>query len=203
MSIILYGHPMSSATPVAALLAELDIPHLQKKVNIHAGEQRRPDYLSINPHGKVPTLTVHGAPMFEALAIMLWLAERYGYEQKLWPRSGTPDHMQAMSWCVWAYVTYGSMLVRLQVATQGESELRHESHAAAARAGLDEMLARLDARLSERPWMLGEQYSLTDLIVGSVIGYSAYLGAPVASHPHVQRWLNTLQARPAMQVDCH
>ncbi|MNR06994.1 hypothetical protein D3C85_1230940 [compost metagenome] len=49
--------------------------------------------------------------------------------------------------------------------------------------------------------MLGSDYSLADLVVGSVIGYTAFLGAPVASHPHVQAWLSRVQARPAMQGD--
>jgi GST-like protein len=139
--------------------------------------------------------------MFEALAIMLWLSDRYGYEQKLWPRSGTPEHMQAMSWCTWAYVTYGSVLVRLHVATNGHESLRHEGHAAAAKEGLNELLGLLDARLAAQRWMLGNDYSLVDLMVGSVIGYSVYLGAPVDAHPHVQSWLKTLQDRPAMRVD--
>ena len=49
--------------------------------------------------------------------------------------------------------------------------------------------------------MLGEAYSLVDLIVGSVIGYSAYIDAPVASHPTTLAWLQKVQARPSMQID--
>jgi glutathione S-transferase len=45
------------------------------KVDITTGEQRRPACLALNPNGKVPTLTVDGAPMFEALAIAIWLGE--------------------------------------------------------------------------------------------------------------------------------
>ena len=66
--IVLYWHPMSSATPIACALAELAVPHQRVKVDITTGEQRRPDFLALNPNGKVPTLTVDGAPMFEALA---------------------------------------------------------------------------------------------------------------------------------------
>ncbi|HTH08287.1 MAG TPA: glutathione binding-like protein, partial [Acidovorax sp.] len=51
------------------------------------------------------------------------------------------------------------------------------------------------------PWMLGADYSLVDLVVGSVMGYSVYLGAPVQAHPHVKAWLARVQARPAMQID--
>jgi len=200
-SIVLYWHPMSSATPIAAALAELDVPHQRVKVDIKTGEQRRPEYLALNPNGKVPTLTVDGAPMFEALAIQLWLAEQYGVERGLWPAAGTPERLQAMSWCTWAYVTYGTVVVRLQLATMGEERLRSAAHADAARESLDQLLGLLDARLATQPWMLGAEYSMADLLVGSVIGYSVYIGAPVARHAHVQAWLAKVQARPAMQVE--
>ncbi len=200
MSLVLYWHPMSSATPIACALAELDLPHERVKVDITTGEQRRPEYLALNPNGKVPTLVVDGAPMFEALAIQLWLGETYGVARGLWPAAGTPERLQAMSWCSWAYVTYGAVLVRLQVAAHGGDALRHEGHAAAAIEGLGQLLGLLDARLSKQAWMLGDTYSLADLVVGSVIGYSAYLGAPVASCPAVKAWLDRVQSRPAMQI---
>ena len=85
--IVFYWHPMSSATPVACALAELDVPHERVKVDIRAGEQHRPDFLALNPNGKVPTLTVDGAPMFEALAIAMWLGERYGPTGAYWAMS--------------------------------------------------------------------------------------------------------------------
>lgn len=200
-SIALYWHPMSSATPVACALAELGVPHQRVKIDIKAGEQRKPEYLALNPNGKVPTLTVDGAPMFEALAIQLWLAEEYGVAKGLWPAAGTPERLQAVSWCTWSYVTYGAVLVRLQVATQGDEALRSAEHADAAREGLDELLGLLDERLAGQPWMLGADYSMADLLVGSVIGYSAFIGAPMARHAHVQAWLGKVQARPAMQSE--
>lgn len=199
MSIVLYWYPQSSATPISAALAELDLPHERVKVDIRAGAQHHPDYLALNPNGKVPMLTVDGAPMFEALAIHLWLGERYGVARGLWPQAGTAQHLQALSWCAWSYVSYGAVLVRLQVATTGDAALQSPTHAAAARAGLDALLAILDQRLAGQPWMLGDGYSLVDLVVGSVIGYSTYLGAPVDAHAHVKAWLGRVQARPAMQ----
>ncbi len=98
---------MSSATPIACALAELGVPHERVKIDITTGEQRRPDYLALNPNGKAPTLTVDGAPMFEALAIEMWLGQTYGVESGLWPADGTPLHLQAMAWSTWAYVSYG------------------------------------------------------------------------------------------------
>lgn len=201
MSIVFYWHPMSSASPIASALAELGVPHERVKVDIHAGEQRRPEFLAINPNGKVPTLTVDGAPMFEALAIHFWLAEQYGVARALWPQAGTPARLQAMSWCTWSYVSYGAVLGRLWLVTQGDAAQRSDTHAAAALESLDQLLAILDTRLSAQPWLLGADYSLADLIVGSVIGYSEYLKAPVHRHSNVSAWLTHVQARPAMQTE--
>ena len=98
-------------------------------------------------------------------------------------------------------MTYGAVVGRLHVATQGDEALRSPIHAAAAKQALSDLLAVLDARLATQPWMLGPDYSLVDLVVGSVMGYSVFLGAPVNAHPHVQAWLAKVQARPAMQIE--
>jgi glutathione S-transferase len=174
MSIVFYWYPQSSASPIAAALAELQVPHERVKVDIRAGEQHRPEFLAINPNGKVPTLTVDGAPLFEGLAIQLWLGEQWGVERGLWPAAGTPQRLAAMSWSAWAYVSYGAVLWRLFHVGYGEEGQRDPSQA---------------------------ERALADLVVGSVIGYSTMLGARVAAHPKVQAWLGKVQARPAMQID--
>jgi glutathione S-transferase len=87
------------------------------------------------------------------------------------------------------------------VATRGEEVWRNAAQAEAILRQLSELLVLLDARLALQPWMLGADYSLVDLVVGSVLGYSVYLGAPVNAHPHVQAWLARVQARPAMQIE--
>ena len=199
MSIVFYWYPQSSASPIACALAELQVPHERVKVDIRAGEQRRPEFLALNPNGKVPTLTIDGAPLFEALAIHLWLGENWGVKQGLWPAAGTPERLAAMSWCAWAYVTYGGVISRLHAAAHGDEAGRDARQAERAIADLDSLLGLLDAHLTRQPWMLGDTYSLADLVVGSVVGYTAFLGAPVAAHPKVQAWLGKVKSRPAMQ----
>jgi glutathione S-transferase len=198
MSLVFYWHPMSSATPVACALAELAVPHERVEIDIRNGEQRTPAYLGINPNGKVPCLVIDGTPLFEGLAILQWLGAQHGVAQGLWPKEGSPERLQALSWTTWAYVTYAALLSRLWLATREEA-LQNHDHAAAALAGVDDLLDILDARLTGRTWMLGEDYSLVDLVVGSVVGYGVYFGADVEAHPRVKAWLTALQARPAMQ----
>lgn len=198
MSLVFYWHPMCSATPIACALAELGVAHDRVRIDIRNGEQRTPEYLAINPNGKVPCLVVQGTPIFEGLAIHLWLGDRFGVERGLWPAADTPERLQALSWCAWAYVTYMAVIGRLRQATSDEA-LADARHAAAALAEANVLLDVLEARLSGQAWMLGDAYSLVDLVVGQVVGYGTYVGAGVAGHPATAAWLGTMQARPAWQ----
>jgi glutathione S-transferase len=197
MPIVFYSAPMSSASPVAAALAELNVPHEQVTLSLAAGDQKKPAYLALNPNGKVPTLVADGTPMFEALAIMQWLGDRYGVSKGLWPAADSPARMPAMAWSTWAYVTYGTALVMLQLATSEhvDKALHNPAQAEFAKGEITRLLGLLDARLAKQPYLLGDAYSLADLIVASVVGYGVFLGAAVDGHAHVKAWLDRYQAR--------
>ncbi|WP_407352325.1 glutathione S-transferase family protein [Luteimonas sp. R10] len=199
MSLTLYAAPMSSATPVVCALAELDIPCEIVMLDLQAGDQKKPDYLALNPNGVVPTLVVDGTPMFEAVAIMQWLGDRYGVDRGLWPAADTPERLTALSWTTWAYVTYGTMINILNYAQSPHADpaLHHPPLAKHAQGEFDKLLSRLDARVSERPYLLGDAYSLADMIVASVVTYSTYCGVSLEGHPHVVAWAERFQARPA------
>lgn len=202
MNIVFYSAPQSSASPVVSALHELGLAHQRVDFDLRQEAHKQPGYLTINPNGKVPALTVNGTPMFEALAILLWLGETFGPERGLWPQHGDPERLQALAWCTWAYVTYGSMLARLHYSSSPTvaEELHHAPQAQYATEALDQLLALLDQRLSRQPYMLGSHYSLVDLVVASVVGYSQWLGAPVPNHPHVEAWLRDFQSREAYRT---
>src|SRR5690606_32905980 len=132
MNLTLYASPMSSATPVVHALAELDVDCEIVILDLKAGEQKRPEYLAINPHGVVPTLVVDGTPLFESVAILQWLGEQYGVQRGLWPAAGTPERLEALSWSTWAYVSYGALLnvLNLVIPKQTGPNLRGFGHEA-------------------------------------------------------------------------
>ncbi|HEY4014586.1 MAG TPA: glutathione S-transferase family protein [Polyangiaceae bacterium] len=202
MSIVFYQAPMSSASPVTWALAELGVPHENVKLDLAAGDQRKPEFLKLNPNGKVPTLVVDGTPMFEALAIMTWLGDRYGVERKLWPAAGDPGRLQALSWSTWAYVTFGPAIHLLNVASSPRSpeKLRSAVLAEHAKEQIHTLLGILDARLSDAPYLLGASFSLADGIVAAAVGYGARCGADIAPFSHVAAWLKACQDRPAWRV---
>src|SRR6266516_4392854 len=78
MGIVFYYTPMSSATRVLWALEELGVPFDKVKVDLSKGEQRQPEFLKLNPNGKVPTMVIDGQPVFESLAMLLHLGETYG-----------------------------------------------------------------------------------------------------------------------------
>lgn len=201
MSIVFYSAPWSSASPVLSALTELAVPHERITLDLAKKDQKKPAFLALNPNGKVPTLVVDGAPMFEALAILTWLGETYGVPRQLWPKSGTPEHLQAHSWSAWAYVSYVGALGLLAVATSERSkDMNNPAQAEYARTTLNGMLDVLDARLARQKHILGASYSIADLIVASVIGYGVHVGHPVDAHPHVKAWLDAFQKRESYQV---
>jgi glutathione S-transferase len=202
MEITLYHAPMSSAVPAVHALAELDVPHRLVGVDLSAGEQRRPEFLALNPNGKVPTLVVDGTVMFETLAIMQWLGDKFGVSRGLWPAADDPARLVALSWSAWAYATFGAALQRLNFAGSERvpAELHHAGQVKHVQSEMQELLAVLNGRLVGRPWLLGEAFSLADLIVASVITYSTYCGVSVDDHHEVRDWLARFQARPAFQA---
>ncbi|KAA2285729.1 glutathione S-transferase family protein [Arenimonas fontis] len=200
MNLTLYASPMSSATPVVHALTELEVDCEIVILDLKAGEQKRPDYLAINPHGVVPTLVVDGTPLFESAAILQWLGEHYGVQRGLWPAAGTPARLEALSWSTWAYVSYGMLVNALNFAQSPnvDARLHHAPLAEEIRRRLARALDPLEARLAAQAWLLGERYSLLDLIVGSVLTHGTYCGASVQRHPRVADWLGRFAQRPVL-----
>lgn len=192
-SLVLYAAPMSSATPVVQAMVELDLPHEQVQIDLTTGAQRRPEFLAMNPNGKVPTLVVDGTPMFEALAILQWLGERFGVERGMWPAAHAPERLEALSWSTWAYVSFGAPLQRFIYAS------RDRAPAEQAAADLQALLKVLDTKMAAHSYILGDAYSLADLIVSGVVGYGAMCGVSVDDHPHVQAWLARCRERESFK----
>lgn len=201
MSLTLYEAPMSSATPVVHAPLELDIPHERVTLTLDKKEQKKPEFLKLNPNGMVPTLVVDGTAMFEALAIMQFLGERFGVERGLWPAADSPERLEAMSWSTWAYVTYGAAIGRLLQAESDRvpKELHNAAQATRIRTQLGELLYVLNERLANRKNILGDDFSLADVIVASVVVWGTYCDISVGDYPNVANWTSRFQERPAFK----
>jgi Glutathione S-transferase len=201
MSIVVFEAPSSSASPVTWALAELNVPHHRVRALPEIAGHASSTGPRLAPDGSVPTLVVNGTPMFDALSILTWLGDSYGVAQRLWPAANAPHRREALTWSTWAYVMYGAALHRLTQATRDPDEhaVRDPAAAERARGELDRLLKVLDARLTGAPYLLGQEFSLADLIVSSVVRYGEYLGATVEGHANVRAWLERCQTRPKLR----
>lgn len=202
MAIVFYQAPMSSATPVAWALLELGVQHQSVKLDLKQAEQKKPEFLALNPNGKVPTLVVDGTPMFEALAIMQWLGDRFGVEKKLWPGMQDPQRLQALSWTAWAYVSFANTLRGVFTATSDQfgPGFQNAAQAEHYRKELASLLSVLDGQLAKKGFLLSDQFSLADLIVSSVIGWATMNKISLDAHTHVRGWLARCTERPSYRA---
>jgi len=200
MNLVFYTAPMSSATPVATILSELEVPHQRIEFDLSQQNQRAPEFLELNPNGKVPTLVVDGTPIFEGLAIMQWLGDRFGVAKGLWPASDDPARLQALSWTTWSYVTFIQAVMRFNIA--GNAPNPAEKSPAQRERCLKELEGYLDileARLVERSFVLGNEFSLVDLIIACTVAYGAMCGVLLDRHERVAKWLSVCQSRPSFK----
>ena len=93
----LYLSPGSSAMATHIALHEIGVPFEAKPLSFAKREQHAPEYLAINPEGKVPTLLIDGQKLTEVAATLYYLAKRYP-EAGLWPQGGLEAEAQAISW---------------------------------------------------------------------------------------------------------
>lgn len=203
MSIKFYYAPRSNASRIRWTLEELGVPYEQVRIDLRAGDQRKPEFLALNPNGKVPTLVLDDTPLFESVAIQIALGERFGVDKGLWPAPGSPEHHQALSWIVWGQVTFGAALFRRLMNTS--DWFSKESHnALQAEDALKEMnhcLAILNARLDDRHYLTGPRFTLVDLDLASVLAWGLQAtGVDRSQYPNVKAWHDRCVQRPAMKV---
>src|ERR1700731_1292235 len=103
MSITYYYSPMSTAARTTWAIEELGVPCERVRVDFQKKETRTPQFLAMNPNGRVPLLVVDGKPIFESTAILLYLAETYGVDKGLYAKPGL-DRAEQLKWIVWANV---------------------------------------------------------------------------------------------------
>jgi glutathione S-transferase len=151
-----------------------------------------PEYLAMNPNGRVPVLRDGDGPaLFESGAIARYLCARYG-DEAMWPRDPAARAPIDM-WCEWAKLTFGTAF------TFGVF-MPYRAREASSPAQIDEvnrLAAILDARIGDGPWLAGETFGLGDLFAGHLMYRFHTLPFERAPRPNLAAYYERLQARPA------
>jgi glutathione S-transferase len=197
-----YYAPRSSASRCHIALEEVGVPYEKVRVHLDKGEQKTPEFLAINPNGKVPALVDGHVKIFESLAILAYLGVKYGADKDMWPTPGSSEHWDAMSWSIWAGAELSPAVMDTVVHTCDVSwalpaEQRSTHVADAAKATWARCLSILDKRLEGRDFMMGRGFTLVDTAVGLTVGMGAMFAQLPFESKNVEAWIGRLQSRPS------
>jgi len=188
--ITLYHSPASRAFMAYWMLEELGVPFDVKVVDIRKGEQKHPDYLKLNPAGKVPTLTDGPVVVSENPAIAIYLADRYGYGT-LAPRIEDPRRGAYLKWIVF------STAVVDPVASLHEAKIDLPGYNFSF-GTFDDMVGVLKGALTGGKYLLGDRFSGADVVLGGAISFLMHRKV-LPEEPTLLDYYARLTAREAYQ----
>jgi glutathione S-transferase len=187
----LYWSPRTRSFTALWLMEETGAPYERVLTDISTGAQKTPDYLAINPMGKVPALKDGDATLAEASAICAYVAERYP-EAKLAPPLGDPLRAKYLYWLFFMPGCIEPAM--MQIATKIEI-----SPVSAGWGEATRVFDVLDAALARGPWILGENFSAADVAIGAALNFSVRLFKMVPSRSSFDAYIARCMARPAFQ----
>lgn len=203
----LYSLPTPNGVKVSIALEETGLPYEPHLVNFEDNDQLSPEFKSLNPYGKIPAIIDPNGPegrplpLFESGAILIYLGDKTG---QLLPKSGA-ERYTVLQWLQFQMGGVGPMFGQVGffhkfAGKDFEDKRPRDRYVTESKR----VLATLDARLSQSPWLGGENYSIADIAVfpwvrnlvgfygaGELVGFEEYT--------HVKRALDTFLERPAVQ----
>jgi len=196
VSLTFYYAPMSTASITSTVLEELGVPYEKVKVDIRNGESHKPEFLRLNPNGKVPLIVHDGTPIWESAAITLYLGEVFGVDKGLYPAPG-PERGEAMKWIIWTNVTLGEAVSRWFRNTSDwtPAEQHNARTAEVAKADIQNCLRILDEALAGKQFLLGG-YTLVDSHLSSLTGWLRSM-TDLSPYANLNGWSSRCAARPA------
>jgi glutathione S-transferase len=181
-----------------AVLIEIGAPYHLVEIDSQKNEQKSPDYLKLNPHGRVPTLVEGGRVMYESAAIVLHLCERHP-EAGLMPAVDSPRRGLFLQWMFYLTNTLQEALAHWWHADHfldGEAERKSLPRVAERR--LVVMWEHLDGVLAAGgPYLLGKDFSAADIFLTMLARWSRNTQKPARLYPHLGRLIALVEARPA------
>lgn len=197
----LYTAPTPNGWKISVALEELGLPYTAHLVNLIAGDQRKPEFLKLNPNGRIPVIVDHDVKtpsgdlvLFESGAILIHLAEKTG---RLLPKDPI-ERLHAIQWLMFQMGGVGPMMGQANVFYRYLPEkiplaidrYQHECR---------RLFEVLDQRLGQAEWLAGGEYSIADIANWCWVRTYKWSGVSIDGLPNLRRWLDAMKARPACQ----
>jgi GST-like protein len=195
-AITLYTAPTPNGHKASIMLEELGVPYTLRAVNLSTGEQKKPDYVKLNPNGRIPTIVDHEAgdfAVFESGAILIYLAEKYG---RLLP-ADAKGRSSVIQWLMFQMGGIGPI--------QGQANVFFRYFPEKIQPAIDRyqhetrrLYQVLDTRLAGREYLC-DDYSIADIASYPWVKIHAWAGVEVEGLPHLMAWMTRMWERPAVQ----
>jgi len=198
--ITLYAWPTPNAHKVSIMLAECALDYEVVTIDITAGDQFKPEFLSISPNNRMPAIIDHVGPdggdvvIFESGAILVYLAEKCG---KFLPAKGNTRY-SVMQWLMFQMANLGPILGQ----THHYRDAALERVPYAINRFTDEagrLYGVMDRRLAEAGYLAGDDYSIADMACWPWVRVHRYHGQPWEDFPNVRSWFDRIAARSTVQ----
>lgn len=187
-----YYNPMSRARVVHWGLEEVGVPYELKIINLQKGEQKKADYLAINPMGKVPAIVHRGTVITEVAAILTYLGDAFPKAQ-LAPGIDDPKRGTYLRWLFFVAGCYETAVLE-----------KINPRVTAARPGTlgfgsyEDTMNTVEKILEPSPYLLGDQFTMADLYLGAQLGWSLKFKT-IEPRPIFTSYVERCHARPAAQ----
>ncbi|WP_144108952.1 glutathione S-transferase family protein [Paraburkholderia sp. BCC1886] len=175
---------------VKLFLTLLDLPFEVIELDMAAGDNRRPEYLKLNPFGQVPTIEDGDTVLFDSNAILVYLAKRYG--DGSWLPEDAHGAAAVQRWLSLAAgpIAYGPCAARLVNVFNAPLHLETAQKIAA------KLFDVLDAELANKPFAAGERVSIADIAAHTYIAHAPEGGVSLDPYPNIRAWLRRVEALP-------
>ena len=192
----LYTFSTPNGWKASVALEELEIPYETHVVNIMSGDQKKPEYLAINPNGRIPAITDRendDFAVFESGAILVYLAEKAG---RLMP-TDVKGRSLVMQWLMFQMGGIGPMM--------GQANVFYRYFPEKLQPAIDRyqnegrrLFEVLDKRLADNEWLAGD-YSIADIANWCWVRTYKWSGIDIEGLDNLRRWMDTMRARPACE----
>lgn len=190
MSIVVYHHPFTRAAASVWMLEEVGVEYELRHVDVMTGKHKAPELVALNPMGKLPILVDGDVVVTESAAIGLYLADRYA-PGRLAPALDDPARGTYLRWSLFA----PSVIEPAAIAKMGGWDVKEGS---AGWGSYDAGLAAIEHAISGRDFLLGDRFSMADVIFGGTLRYMLTFKM-LEARPVFTAYVERLDARPAYQ----
>lgn len=192
----LYTSPTPNGWKASVSLEEMGLPYEVKAIDLSSGDQKKPDFLALNPNGRIPAIVDRDSDnltVFESGAIMIYLAEKSG---RFMP-TDTAGRMNVIQWLMFQMGGVGPMMGQANVFFRYMEEKIPTAISRYQNEGR-RLFEVLNRHLGKNEFLAGD-YSIADIANWCWVRTHSWSGIPMDGLDHLERWLTTINARPAAQ----